>query len=163
MWYPEVDAVMAAEKSKLQFKISDEEDQLYIRALDGKKDAGEILIAEEYIQEQEDDGSCYPFDAYEDPKIWKKVCNNEMVINIQHLEVQPAYRGKGIATALMKLAMKEIKSRFSGYPIYINASPMGAETGLSFEPLVDFYKKFGFKVLKKYPEHRNALLWRDAA
>jgi GNAT superfamily N-acetyltransferase len=162
MWYPEVDAVLAAEKSKIQLKTSEEEDELHIRAFDGKKEVGEIIMAQEYIQE-EDGGGCYPFDAYEDPAVWEKVCDNEMVVNIQNLEVEPAYRGKGVATALMKLAMKEIKSRFKGYPIYINASPMGMEAGLSFEPLVDFYKKFGFKVLKKYPEHRNALLWRQTA
>src|SRR5271163_1526629 len=99
MWYFEVDAVMAAEKSKIQLKISDEEDELHILALDGKKEAGEIIIVQEYIQDEEE-GGCYPFDAYEDPSLLKKVCDNEMVTNIQNLEVEPAYRGKGVATAL---------------------------------------------------------------
>lgn len=160
MWYPEVDAVMAAEKSDIQYKLSEEDDGVKIRAFKNKKEAGEILIVQEYVGSG---GDCYPFEPYEDQPFYDKICDNENVTNIQHLEVKPKYRGIGIATSLMQQAMKYIKTRYKGDPVYINASPMGGDTGLSFGPLVDFYRKFGFKVLKEYPEHRNALLWRQRA
>jgi hypothetical protein len=35
---------------------------------------------------------------------------------------------------------------------------MGGVMGL--DQLVSFYERFGFKMLKRYPEFKNALLWK---
>jgi len=135
------------------YKLKQEDGDITIRAYDeAKKEAGSLTFLEEYV----DDGT---FDPYEDQPFYEKISEHETVVNIRDLHVEPAYRSSGIASTLMKRALKAIKSRFSGVPIYINASPYGES--LSLDTLVAFYTKFGFKVLKKYTEHRNALLWQD--
>jgi len=75
------------------------------------------------------------------------VDEDEWIIKIEHIEVNPNNRGQGYGTALMKEAMKEIAKRNINY-IYLNASPMGFD-GLPLEALTKFYEKFGFNVIKK--------------
>lgn len=140
------------------YKRKQEDGDVLIKAYDvDKKEVGSITFAEEYV---DDDGD-YPFGPYRDQPFFEKITGHEVVVNIRDLHVKPEHKGKGIASELMKRAMKAIKAKFSGVPIYINASPYGDSNNISLESLIAFYSKFGFKVLKRYVEHRNALLWHD--
>lgn len=142
-------------KSNYTYKEANTDDGVIISAFDEKnKKVGSITFIDQYVQE---DG--WPFDMYQDQPFYAKITDHEMVICIQDLSVLEQQRNKGIAGELMKRAMSSIKKKYSGFPIYINASPYGIS--ISLESLISFYTKFGFKVLKRYPEYRNALLWRD--
>jgi len=144
------------EKAAIKFTRKESDGKLIIYAKDGDKNIGEVVIYDEYLDAG---GECWPFSPYEGEKFYEDICGYEVVVNIQHLKVEPEYRGEGLASQLMDKAMKHAKKRWPGEPAYINASPMGGS--ISLEDLITFYKKYGFKVLKKYPEHRNALLWKD--
>lgn len=144
----------------LKVSVVPEEDGLQVVATLKYQKAGELLIKGEYVNGEEDENS-YPFGAYCDQPFFQDLLANEMVINIQHLEVEEEFRGQGVAKALMDRGMKEIKKKFPGDPIYINASPMGSGERISLDALIDFYKKYGFKELVRYPEHQNALLWKE--
>lgn len=120
--------------------------------------AGNVIIVMEYVGSG---GDCYPFQPYEEEPFYKDICDHEEVVSIQTVEVLEKHGGQGIASELMSRAMKEIKKKYAGIPVYINASPMGDVVGL--DSLVKFYSSYGFKLLKKYPQWRNALLWKDKA
>lgn len=140
------------------YRAKKDDGDFLVKAYDeDKKEVGSITFAEEYV---DDDGD-YPFGSYKDQPFFEKITSHEVVVNIRDLHVKPEHKGKGIAGELMKRAMKAIKAKFSGVPTYINASPYGDGNNIGLESLVAFYTKFGFKVLKRYVEHRNALLWRD--
>lgn len=141
---------------KAKFELEKTDDGFEILAYVDGEIAGNVTVTQEYI---DSGGECYPFQPYEDEPFYKDICDHESVTQISILSVEKEQTGKGIATELMKRAMKEIKKRYAGDPVYINASPMGDVVGLS--DLVSFYKTYGFKVLKTYPQHRNALLWKD--
>ena len=76
-----------------------------------------------------------------------KIEDDDFITKIEHIEINPNYRGQGKGTALMVEAMKEANRRNTSY-IYLNASPMGFD-GLSLGDLTRFYEKFGFKVIKE--------------
>lgn len=152
---PELDEKKLAVKD-VRFDLEDNEGDFEIVAYVGDETAGSVAVASEYVG---GGGDCYPFEPYQEEPFFKDICDHELVTSIQTLSVDDKFTGKGIATELMKRAMKEIKKRYSKFPVYINASPMGDVVGLS--DLVSFYKTYGFKLLKTYPEHRNALLWKD--
>jgi GNAT superfamily N-acetyltransferase len=139
---------------KTSFVMEPTDDGFEIVAYVKKEIAGNITVAMEYLE-----SDCYAFSPYKGEKFYDDICSNPEVINIQLLEVEDAYTGKGIASELMTRAMKEIKKKYAGMPVYINASPMGDVVGLN--DLISFYKKYGFKLLKTYPQYRNALLWKD--
>jgi ribosomal protein S18 acetylase RimI-like enzyme len=145
-------------KKKLSFNLEKEEDSngFQFVAYDGDHKAGSVHVVLEYP-----DDNCYAFSPYEGEDFYDEICDNNMVVNIQHLEVKPEYRNQGIAQKMVEKALSEIKKEYSSIPVYINASPTGGI--MSLTDLVNFYKKFGFKVLKTYPQHRNALLWKDKA
>jgi len=72
---------------------------------------------------------------------------DDLITKIEHIEVDESLQGQGIGTGLMNRAIKEIID--NGYDfVYLNASPMGNK-GLSLEALTNFYKKFGFNIIKK--------------
>jgi len=75
------------------------------------------------------------------------VDEDDFITKIEHIEINPTYRGQGKGTALMEEAMKEAHRRNATY-IYLNASPMGFD-GLSLGDLTKFYEKFGFKIIKE--------------
>jgi GNAT superfamily N-acetyltransferase len=158
--YPTVAAILARfhdPRNAPKIEMADTTDspgfELFIKKKD--KRVASITVKEEFL----DDGECYYFSPYKDEPFFEDLCSNEMVIAIEHLAVEPVWRGRGYAEALMTRAMKEIKRKYSGVPITINASPL--DNALSLSDLVAFYKRFGFKLLKSYPEHRNALLWKE--
>ena len=77
---------------------------------------------------------------------------------IETLEISDDYKGKGFARPLMLKALDYIKST-GEYTVYLNASPMGFK-GLSIEPLVNFYKSFGFKIIiDDYAENKEMILY----
>lgn len=129
-------------------KVEKEDDSVTFTVGD---DEGKLQIVQE-------DGS-YAFGPYEKESFYEKITDHDTVISIQHLEVKPEYRSKGYARILMETALSYIKKTYPNTPVYINASPMGF--AIDLQGLVNFYKSYGFKVLKTYTQHKNALLWRD--
>jgi GNAT superfamily N-acetyltransferase len=118
----------------------------------GAEEAGRLIV------ELESDPENTSFVPYKEEPFFSEIIDYDEVVNLQHLEVEPEFRGQGVATKLMKAGLKEAKKRWSGIPCYINASPMGGVMGL--DQLVSFYEQFGFKTLQRYPEFKNALLWK---
>ena len=106
-----------------------------------KSDYGLIIITESSPQ--------YEFLDDFTPEEFKNigVDENDFITKIEHIEVNPKFRGMRAGIALMKEAMKEVARRNLNY-VYLNASPMGFD-GLSLEDLTKFYEKFGFKVIKE--------------
>lgn len=146
--------------TKIQYKTENEDDNLKIVAYAGNKKVGSLTVATQYVDDEESEYS-YPFGAYVEEPFFEEITSHEYVINIEDLHIEKEYQKMGIASELMKRGMAEIKSRYSNVPVYINASPYGQGFNIGLDALIDFYKKFGFKVLKKYSQHRNALLWKD--
>jgi len=149
-------------KANFEYKIESEEGDIEIVAYDEDKKAGSLTITVQYVDSEKSEHS-FPFGAYVEQPFFDDISDHEYVINIQDLSVEKEYQKKGIASELMKKGMAEIKSRYPNVPVYINASPYGGKANISLDALTNFYKKFGFKVLTKYSEYRNALLWRDKA
>ncbi len=149
------------DQSNIEYEVKDlsGETGFEISALKDGEKVGRIIAAEEYNGDSSDE--CFAFEPYKTEPFYDDVCSHESFVIIQLLEVDPEARGEGVATGLMQRSMKEIEKRFSGTPVFINASPMGTSGGMGLEALVQFYQKFGFKVLKKYPQFRNAALWRE--
>ena len=149
-------------KSSIQYKIDDEEDLNVIAYDDNETEIGSLTIQYQYVDDEKSEHS-YPFGTYFEEPFFNDIISHGEVINIQDVHVEKEYQKQGIALELMKKGMAEIKSRYPNIPIYINASPYGNGGNMSLATLVNFYKKFGFKVLKEYSQHRNALLWKNKA
>lgn len=133
-----------------KIKVEKEDDSITFTIGD---DAGVLVLEEQHVSDD------FPFGSYEKEKFYEKITDHDRVISIQLLEVKPDSRGQGYARMLMEKAIAYIKKAFPNTPVYINASPMGFAIGL--QELVEFYKSYGFKVLKTYTKYKNALLWRD--
>ena len=121
------------------YKLSNEDGDTVIRAYENKNQVGSLLFTGEYVEE---DGE-HPFGPYRDQPFFETICDHETVVNIQDLKVTPEHRSKGVASELMKRAMKAIKSKYPpNTPVYINATPYGSEKGKSIdlETLIEFYK-----------------------
>lgn len=145
-----------------QIEIEKDEGDIKFVATEDGEEAGSLTIAVQYLDSEKSEHS-FPFGPYSEEPFFDDISKHEYVINIEDLSVEKEYQKKGVASELMKRGMAEIKSRYPNVPVYINASPYGGKSNISLEALITFYKKFGFKVLTKYSEHRNALLWRDKA
>ena len=95
------------------------------------------------------------FDPYDAVPFVDQLKEFEEVVELTDLHVDPAYRGKGIADALMKKFVASAK-RFNA-PIFILASPYGGSS-ISLTNLVSLYAKHGFKEIIRYPRHHNSLM-----
>jgi GNAT superfamily N-acetyltransferase len=92
------------------------------------------------------DSYTYEFDDVFDEDTFNKLYPDDTIIKIEHLEIYDNYKNNVIGFKLMKYGMDYMKNQ--GYKqFYLNASPIGS-TGLNTTDLVEFYKKFGFKILK---------------
>lgn len=87
----------------------------------------------------------YEFDDVFDEDEFDKLYPDPEIVKIEYLEVDDDYKGMGIAKKLMDKGMSLMKQK-GHKQFYLNASPMGFN-GLSVVDLVEFYKKYGFKVL----------------
>ena len=67
------------------------------------------------------------------------------IVKIEWIEVDDKYKHQGVATMLMVKLMQHLKDTYSQF--YLNASPIG-NSGLQLNDLVNFYKNFGFNVIK---------------
>lgn len=99
----------------------------------------------------------YGFTPYEDHPCFKIVGDLEETMCIETLSVDEIHRGIGLATQLMKRAMRYMAAAYEGLPCYLNASPMG--DCMELDTLVEFYNKFGFTTIASFPQNRNALLF----
>jgi len=81
---------------------------------------------------------------------------DDVIGKIEHIEIDDVHKGKGYAKLLMTRAIKIAKEK-DLVPIYLNASPMGF-SGLRTDELTEFYKKFGFRVIKKQGNNNLMLL-----
>lgn len=99
----------------------------------------------------------YGFEPYAHEPVYDELLADiDMCLCIQSLEIDAKYRNAGLGSELMRRAMAAMAARYPGVPCYLNASPMG--NCMDLDTLVEFYAKFGFKMLLKYARHRNALL-----
>jgi GNAT superfamily N-acetyltransferase len=143
-------------EAEVEYSVEENEDGFTISAMLGGKEVGTITVKQEYVGSG---GDGYPFEPYKAEPFYDEITDHDFVIAIDHLKVEPDQRGQGIGKALMDKAMQEIGNAYNGVPVYINASPMGMD--ITLEKLIQFYQKEGFKLLKAYPQHRNALMWYD--
>lgn len=144
-------------EGKIKFEIDSEADDLEINAIIDGDIVGNVTVTT-----ISDDGVEMEFEPYSGEKFYDSIVDNSFIVNLQSLNVEDDYLGKGIAKQLMNMAVKEMKKRYPGDPVFINASPMGS-SGLSFNDLLGFYKSYGFKVLTmKFKGDRNAPLWIDS-
>lgn len=68
--------------------------------------------------------------------------NIKNVLFITKIEIEPAYIGMGYGTTLLQHVLK------LNIPVYVNAMPIGKLVTLNY--LINFYSKFGFKIINKY-------------
>ena len=79
----------------------------------------------------------------------------EPIVKIARVEVDPKYRGRGMATHLLTEAFRSL--RLAGFTQwFLNASPLDEE-GPSLFQLEDFYSKFGFH--KEQLRDESTLMW----
>ena len=131
------------DSQKSVFKIKREEDRTEIKL----PKIGSIIIVEttpEY--EFKEDLTDFEFDKL-------GIDEDDFISKIEHIEVKDKNKGKGYGKKLMSEALKNIQT----FPVYLNASPMGSD-GLSLYDLTEFYKSFGFKVIKNQGGNNLMLL-----
>jgi GNAT superfamily N-acetyltransferase len=87
---------------------------------------------------------------------------NDATTFISWVEVyNDIHKGNGIARRLMNMAIE--KSKQLGFDrIYLNASPIQSEKSLPLNDLVDFYKSFGFEIIKHQGGNAQMLLTMDS-
>lgn len=121
---------------KAQFSYDYDEDRITISS-----PYGSIVITETYPE--------YEFVEDLTPEELENINIDEgdPIVKIEHIEVNPKYRGQGYGKELMKKALEEAKKRNANI-IYLNASPMGFD-GLPLNALTKFYENFGFTVFKE--------------
>ncbi len=74
------------------------------------------------------------------------------------MNVKEEFRGKGLASLLLKELEKFVKSKNLKF-MYLNACPILAENGFNLEELETFYQSKGFKVFLN--QGKNTLMVRD--
>jgi len=78
------------------------------------------------------------------------------VAKLEYLEVNRNFRDEGYGTKLMNAVVKYVKNR--GYhSIYLLASPIGFSPRLSLNALTNFYKKFGFTIIKDFGNAKDMI------
>lgn len=143
-------------KFKWTRKKTDEGFDINVTTIKDGSEVGSIIVEFMYVNEEE-------FTPYEGEPFYADLMATEMMVNIVSLEVNEKFQGQGVAKYILNLAIDEIKKRYSGYPVFINASPTGSH-GINLDDLIKFYQRAGFKVLKKYPKFKNAALFvKDAS
>lgn len=128
------------QKNDIIYKEIENEDGVDIIAYINNIEIGSIslnILHDAYEYEFQDE-----FDEDEFDEIFPK----SEIIKISHIEIGDSYKNRGIGTNLMLKAIKLMYGK--GYTeFYLNASPMGF-SGLRINDLVEFYEKFGFRVIK---------------
>lgn len=133
------------------FKIINrlEQDSAYnIEAWENNEKVGSVTI-EEPVDKY------YYFEDDMSEEKYDKIFPEEFA-TIQDLRVDTNHTEKGIGTQLMNKALDFIKNTMKVKIVFLNASPMDHKA-LSIEPLINFYKKFGFKVFLRKKD------WTDNA
>ncbi len=99
-------------------------------------------------------GYSFEFDDVLSEDEFAELYPDDRIVKIEHVKVEDAHKGTGIATELMNRVIALMRER--GYDqFYLNASPMGTD-GLRLADLVRFYEKFGFRTFKD--QGRNVLM-----
>ena len=135
--------------TKIPFKVTVDDNMTTVAAYNGDTLLGKVVFEQ-------------VFDAYEldfadfmdEDRYYRTFPGNDL-IKIAHLQVEPAYRGRGLAKQLVTHGLNLMRRK--GYnQFYLNASPMDRFNGLGLNELVNFYEQLGFKVL----QHRggNAMM-----
>ena len=133
-------------KEKLKVDRADEDTTSFQIEIDGDV-KGEIITTEVI------DGT-YHIEFDDIPEEERdKIFTAERLLKLDGLETYD--QGKGYAKELMNHVIKWAK-RKKYKQLFLNASPMGS--GLSLGPLTNFYKKFGFEVIKKQGPNNQMLM-----
>ncbi len=122
----------------LHFHEVNDGGRLILLLMDGKSSIGYInidLITNGYEM----------FEEFMSEDEYLKLFRGDSFYEIEHLEVDKKHVDGGFGTKLIKKAIETIKSK-GGKAIYLNASPVKHES-LDLDTLVNFYSKFGFKVI----------------
>ena len=126
--------------TNIKFKFSKTEDNYSVRAFENNTLIGSIEsedISQDYYQYEFED--VWPEDELDEIFPEYNICK------INYLTVNSEYQKSGVAKKLLTMLLD--KKRKDGFKqFYLNASPMGFN-GLNVNSLVEFYKKFGFKIL----------------
>lgn len=139
-------------KNTIEYKYKyDGEDNYEVEAYDGDKKIG-VVVAEVLF-----DLHIYEFgDDFDEDEIYN-IFPDDIIIKIDYMDVKDGYKGSGVGKELMKRIIMKMKEE--GYEqFYLNASPMGF-SGLPLDVLVNFYEKFGFKILKD--QGNNVLMYNN--
>jgi GNAT superfamily N-acetyltransferase len=76
----------------------------------------------------------------------KKIFPNNRFAEIDYLVVHDEHYGMGYGKLLMQSALNYARSKGETVA-YLNAAPLGQNTPMGVQDLVEFYKKFGFQVI----------------
>ena len=138
--------------SPLKFDIEEEDeygDRIIIKAILDGEEIGKSVM--EFIT-----AGYWEFEDEMTEEEYDKHFPEDSFAKVEVIEIKDDYKRKGYATELMSKTIEYIKSR-NFKEIYLNASPMGM-TGASLTPLVNFYKKFGFKTIVKDDNNEEMVL-----
>ena len=128
--------------------IEDDGDRITIKEYFRKEEIGKIILTVIYepceYELKDDFNEDFCNDLFKD----------DMIFKIEHIEGDDDYNNLGVGKKLMKNAIYYVKKQKKSQ-IYLNASPIGF-SGLQIKELINFYKKFGFKVIKD--QGHNALM-----
>jgi hypothetical protein len=127
------------EENNFKIKINKNDDDIKFTAFIDNEEVGTLYITIIYQAYE------YEFSDYFTEDEFDEMFSSDMIPTITHLEINDNNKYSGIGTQLMNKALTYLKTK--GFKeFYLNASPMGS-TGLDLSSLVNFYKKFGFKVI----------------
>jgi GNAT superfamily N-acetyltransferase len=85
---------------------------------------------------------------FEDNCSYGNISINNTLIKIEMIRVLPKYRGKGLASKLLKLILVYIQKHFTHAKIVLSPLPISTgaeEKKLNLEQLISFYKEYKFQ------------------
>ncbi|MEA3353315.1 MAG: GNAT family N-acetyltransferase [Campylobacterota bacterium] len=86
-------------------------------------------------------------------KAYANITNNRFYATIEIIKVDPQFRGKKIATALLSSIIKYIRQNIKNIKMIV-LSPLPLDSnGLKIEQLVNFYKRYNFSPINNPPIH----------
>ncbi len=144
---------MILESIQPNIDIEDDDGTIKIKATENGKIVGDLSATEM-------SDAYFMFEDMMSEEEYYQVFPDDFFLRIEHVEVDPSYRGRGYAKMLMNSVIDYAKNNMYNV-LYLNASPMGVK-GLDVNGLVKLYESLGFREIpniQQYPDNKEMVMY----